>query len=302
MNYNHQTGMVRINDRTMVVKEFRGQRVLTFGDIDKAHGRTDGTAHRNFKANRNRFIDGADYFRRNSSEAKSEFGITAPNGLILITESGYLMLAKSFTDDLAWTVQRELVNSYFRNKNAENSKVEQLTLETKEYHYYDKSFEGKPVLSPADFEHFTGISEHRVRYYLEKFCEKHVDYYLLEGPFLYKYKMQNPNVSKLASTIFVISKRGFIKAIEYFSCKNSIPNQLLEKFSSNENVHGSLCTTEDECIVALSVLQKVKSREEICKNKYKNIGQSSMASEYEKDIEAIKIAMKSVAMMLMAVK
>ncbi|HNQ43870.1 MAG TPA: hypothetical protein PKI59_05545 [Candidatus Cloacimonadota bacterium] len=30
------------------------------------------------------------------------------------TESGYLMLVKSLTDDLSWAVQRELVNSYFR--------------------------------------------------------------------------------------------------------------------------------------------------------------------------------------------
>lgn len=35
---------------------------------------------------------------------------------VLITESGYLMLVKSFTDDLAWDVQRKLVNSYFNKK------------------------------------------------------------------------------------------------------------------------------------------------------------------------------------------
>ena len=46
----------------------------------------------------------------------NEFGIAAPNGLVLITESGYLMLVKSFTDDLAWKVQRELVKTYFRAK------------------------------------------------------------------------------------------------------------------------------------------------------------------------------------------
>lgn len=31
-----------------------------------------------------------------------------------MTESGYLMLVKSFTDDLAWEVQRKLVKSYFK--------------------------------------------------------------------------------------------------------------------------------------------------------------------------------------------
>ena len=40
-----------------------------------------------------------------------------PNrGLTLITQTGYLMLVKSFTDDLSWKVQRELVNSYFKLK------------------------------------------------------------------------------------------------------------------------------------------------------------------------------------------
>lgn len=36
--------------------------------------------------------------------------------ITLITETGYLMLVKSFTDDIAWTVQRELVESYFRRR------------------------------------------------------------------------------------------------------------------------------------------------------------------------------------------
>lgn len=36
------------------------------------------------------------------------------NDVTLLTESGYLMLVKSFTDELAWNVQRQLVKSYFR--------------------------------------------------------------------------------------------------------------------------------------------------------------------------------------------
>lgn len=40
----------------------------------------------------------------------------APNGLVLLTESGYLMLVKSLKDDLAWQVQRQLVKSYFAVK------------------------------------------------------------------------------------------------------------------------------------------------------------------------------------------
>lgn len=108
-----QNEIVEINSKEVVVKEFRGQRVVTFKDIDRVHERPDGTARRNFNINKNHFILGEDYFVRNSFEAKEEFGVAAPNGMYLITEQGYLMLVKSFTDDLAWTVQRQLVNNYF---------------------------------------------------------------------------------------------------------------------------------------------------------------------------------------------
>ena len=103
-----------INNVEISVKEYRGQRVVTFKDIDAVHRRPDGTAKRNFNANKERFIEGEDYFVRNSYEASHEYGVVAPNGLTLLTESGYLMLVRSFTDDLAWKVQRQLVNWYFR--------------------------------------------------------------------------------------------------------------------------------------------------------------------------------------------
>lgn len=106
--------LIKVNNKELEVKEYSGQRVVTFKEIDSIHERVDGTARRNFNTNKERFIKGLDYFVRNSFEAKYEFGIIAPNGLKVITESGYLMLVKSFDDDLAWDVQRDLVNKYFR--------------------------------------------------------------------------------------------------------------------------------------------------------------------------------------------
>ena len=108
--------MQLINNTEISIKEYSGQRVVTFKDIDAVHGRPDGTARKRFNDNRDRFVEGEDYFVRKTDEAMNEFGIAAPNGLVLITESGYLMLVKSFTDDLAWKVQRELVKTYFRAK------------------------------------------------------------------------------------------------------------------------------------------------------------------------------------------
>lgn len=105
---------VTISSTALTVKEYKGQRVVTLKEIDEVHQRPEGTARRNFNSNKEHLIEGVDYFVRNPSEAAKEFDTIAPNGLKLITESGYLMLVKSFTDDLSWTVQRELVNSYFR--------------------------------------------------------------------------------------------------------------------------------------------------------------------------------------------
>lgn len=104
----------------VVIKEWHGKRVVTFKDIDTVHQRPEGTARKRFNDNRKHFVSGVDYFKVKCSEVRPFFGQTLPNGfnpkgdVTLITESGYLMLVKSFTDDLAWKVQRELVDSYFR--------------------------------------------------------------------------------------------------------------------------------------------------------------------------------------------
>ncbi len=107
-----------INQTALHVKEHNGQRVVTFKDIDAVHERPEGTASRNFRTNRNHFIEGEDFFtlELTTDEIRRQFGAgkNAGKTMILVTESGYLMLVKSFTDELAWTVQRELVKSYFR--------------------------------------------------------------------------------------------------------------------------------------------------------------------------------------------
>ncbi|PTV65592.1 ORF6N domain-containing protein [Pseudomonas putida] len=104
---------ITIHNTQLLVVEYQGQRVVTLAMIDQVHERPEGTARRNFNEHRDKLIEGEDYFVRNSSEAR-QMGFVAPNGLSLLTEQGYLMLVKSLTDDLAWTVQRQLVSNYFR--------------------------------------------------------------------------------------------------------------------------------------------------------------------------------------------
>lgn len=211
---------IRINSSKLPIKEYNGQRVVTFKDIDTVHGRPEGTAHRNFKVNRNRFVEGVDYFRLQRDEIRP-FGITSPNGGIVLTESGYLMLAKSFTDDLAWKVQRELVNNYFRVKTPE---PEQLTLETSEYHYFPKTLNGEPVITVADFVHFTGVTANSVYKALPKNCITGTDYLLLEYRELVKFKAANRIPSKrTGGALIVIKKSGVEKLLGYYDCMVEIP-------------------------------------------------------------------------------
>lgn len=120
MNTNmNSNSCVVINAFPVLIKEYHNQRVVTFRDIDTVHGRPDGTASRNFRKNRNYFIEGEDYFKITPDEFRRTIGDMdkrQQNDVTLITESGYLMLVKSFTDDLAWEVQRQLVNTYFKSK------------------------------------------------------------------------------------------------------------------------------------------------------------------------------------------
>lgn len=110
--------VVTIENTEMQIKEYKGQRFVTFKDIDEVHKRPSGTAKRNFNKNKKRFIENEDYIVVSSDEIRtSHLLVVSDNDFmdkVLLTEQGYLMLVKSFRDDLSWAVQRQLVNSYFR--------------------------------------------------------------------------------------------------------------------------------------------------------------------------------------------
>lgn len=118
--------LIVINSTDLTVKEYGGQRVVTLKEVDTVHQRPEGTAGRNFRTNRDHFIEGTDFFTVDQPDEIRRLGFERPQGgfpekVPLITESGYLMLVKSFTDDLAWDVQRQLVNIYFRSKTAKTN-------------------------------------------------------------------------------------------------------------------------------------------------------------------------------------
>lgn len=109
--------VVTIENTEMQIKEYKGQRLVTFKDIDMVHQRPNGTAKRNFNKNIKHFIEGEDFIKICEYEIRTNKIMDISNKakeVVFITESGYLMLVKSFRDDLSWAVQRQLVNAYFR--------------------------------------------------------------------------------------------------------------------------------------------------------------------------------------------
>jgi hypothetical protein len=135
---------VKVNNQDVIIKEFQNQRVVTFDEIDQVHERPSGTARRNFNTNKNRFIEGVDYFlfkgekgREALLQANYTKFVELPKSknfaYYLITETGYMMLVKSFTDDLSWTVQRELVNSYFKIKELKEKQKNNLPITQQDF-------------------------------------------------------------------------------------------------------------------------------------------------------------------------
>ena len=130
--------LVKIEGTELAIREYNGQRVVTFKDIDTAHHNKDGITRRSFSRNKKHFIEGEDYFVLNKANSNGTIcpirNITIPNkGITVLTESGYLLIAKSFTDDLSWQVQRQLVNAYFKAKAEPQTAIEPVQIEDTKY-------------------------------------------------------------------------------------------------------------------------------------------------------------------------
>lgn len=135
--------LITLHDNKMPLVEYQGQRVVTFAMIDEAHQRPKGTASAAFRRHRTRFTLGKHYFeldaddirnglkatadvkRRQMEEKKTTGGTKVTQLLdelfpshtksgIVVTEMGYLLLVKPFTDELSWQIQEQLIEAYFR--------------------------------------------------------------------------------------------------------------------------------------------------------------------------------------------
>ncbi|WP_315807497.1 ORF6N domain-containing protein [Pseudomonas sp. C9-3] len=112
--------IITIANSDLTVIEHRGERVVTLAMIDEVHQRPTGTARRNFNTNRDRFIEGKHLYKICADEFRTHKpGIISSKShedVILLTQRGYLLLVKSFTDELSWQVQDMLVDGYFERQ------------------------------------------------------------------------------------------------------------------------------------------------------------------------------------------
>ena len=69
-----QNEVVKVNQQNVLVKEYKGQRVVTFKDIDLVHERAEGTARKRFSDNKRHFVEGEDYFKITPSEFRTAIG------------------------------------------------------------------------------------------------------------------------------------------------------------------------------------------------------------------------------------
>lgn len=213
-----------IGNVNVAIKEYQDQRVVTLKDIDTVHQRPDGTARRNFNTNKQHFIEGVDYFKIQPNEIRT-VGITSPNGGTVVTESGYLMLVKSFTDDLSWDIQRQLVNTYFKVKELSIPKAPSLP-----YTYIEKTFHGRPVLTASDVSNIYGINLITLYNHIKSVLMPDRDYYLLTGDELKEYNKENPQLLKCKKSLFIIFNTGLSRIISYYELDNNkTPRFMIEQ-------------------------------------------------------------------------
>ena len=243
---------VTINQSEVSIKEWQGNRVVTFKDIDLVHGRPDGTARKRFNDNKERFIENVDYFMikrsDNQMSEKRTLGFEVPNrGLTLITESGYLMLVKSFTDDLAWDVQRQLVNLYFRVQSQTAIVPVENDMPVLPSRLVVRTYKGKKVVTSVDLAYYFGVTTDSIRYYAHTYFEKDTDYYCLQGYDLLEFKSQNMGAGRFSKHLYVFTQSGVKKLSENY-CFDINDDQLAILSANNTIREASASSAHEELL------------------------------------------------------
>lgn len=112
----NEKNQVTVVDLTLPVIEFNSERVLTLASLDSLHRVPFNTTFNIFNQNQAKLQINKHYYIATVNDqafVANYRNPIPPSGLILITQRGYSMLVKAFTDDFSWQVQEQLADAYF---------------------------------------------------------------------------------------------------------------------------------------------------------------------------------------------
>lgn len=65
---------ITICGQPLTIREYEGQRVVMFKDIDRVHGRPANTACNRFNSNKKRFVENIDFIKISANEFRLRYG------------------------------------------------------------------------------------------------------------------------------------------------------------------------------------------------------------------------------------
>lgn len=116
---------------------------------------------------------------------------------------------------------------------------------TKPYEYFDKTYNGVPVLTSADMEYLTKINHSTIDWNLRTKFISGKDFYYIFGNELKKYKKENPKASKMSSALYLVTREGFIKICRAYGVQIDTPKcfEVKEepKISTVHRIYDTFC-------------------------------------------------------------
>ena len=115
----------------------------------------------------------------------------------------------------------------------------------KPYEYFDKTYNGVPVLTSADMEYLTKINHSTIDWNLRTKFISGKDFYYIFGNELKKYKKENPKASKMSSALYLVTREGFIKICRAYGVQIDTPKcfEVKEepKISTVHRIYDTFC-------------------------------------------------------------
>lgn len=138
---------------------------------------------------------------------------------------------------------------------AVNNPYEQLIFDS--YEYFDKTYNGQPVLSILDISKMTGIKRATLDWKLREksIFRKGFDFYKLEAETLNDFKLENPKVPRMVAHMNVVTRMGFSKLMKICGIQIESPKCFTVNKSETEKPK-----TEYAVVLGNSYIQSIISR------------------------------------------